>query len=243
MSLEVIQPDWPAPANVHAFVTTRNGGVSAGPWKSMNLGLNSGDDPNVVAQNREALNERLPCPPQWLRQVHGTRVVEHSGRLDPDPEADAILSSTSGQVCAVLTADCLPVLLCDTRGKQVAAAHAGWRGLAAGVLQKVVERMRAKPGELMAWLGPAIGPSAYEVGDEVMSAFADDLSFCFYPHVDRWLLDLYAAARSILTQSGVPSISGGDFCTFSNAAQFYSYRRDGVTGRMASVIWLDGPKR
>lgn len=241
MSLEVIRPDWPAPANVHAFVTTRSGGFSSGPWNSMNLGSNCGDDPGNVVRNREKLNEQLPAPPQWLRQVHGTRVVEHPGRVETTLEADAIFSGGAIQVCAVLTADCLPVFLCDVTGSQVAVAHAGWRGLAAGVLQNVVGRMKAKPGDLMAWLGPAIGPAVYEVGGDVKSAFTGECSRCFLPKDGKWLFDLYTAARIILGRSGVSSIHGGESCAFSEQERFFSFRRDGTTGRMASLIWRSDP--
>jgi YfiH family protein len=239
MTLSVIRPDWPAPANVHAFTTTRNGGYSLGPWKSLNLGMSCGDDILTVMKNRERLNHLLPTAPQWLRQEHGIRVVAHPGTINAELKADAIMSFKEGRVCAVLTADCLPVFFCDVHGKEVAVAHAGWRGLAAGILQNVVASMNAKPDELIAWLGPAIGPSAYEVGDDMKTALSGDLSPCFYPHGDRWLFNLYDASRIALNQCGLSSIHGGDFCTFSNPDQFFSYRRDPKTGRMASLIWLD----
>ena len=239
MGLRVIRPDWPAPANVHAFTTTRKGGYSRGPWSSLNLGAHCGDSPQAVENNRAALNRLLPAPPQWLRQVHGVQVVDHPGVPEADIEADAITTKNAGQVCAVLTADCLPVFFTDVQGAQVAVAHAGWRGLAGGMLQNVIRSMEGKPHDLIAWLGPAIGPQAYEVGDDVKSAFGRTFSPCFSPSGDRWLLNLYSAARIILGEAGMSSIHGGDFCTFSESDLFYSYRRDGQSGRMASVIWLD----
>ncbi len=239
--MELIQPDWPAPANVRAFTTTRAGGFSKDSWCSMNLGLRCGDDPIAVQRNREKLVSYLPAAPQWLRQVHGRQVVTHSLASHDELEADGLVSSSSGQVCAVLTADCLPVLLCNRSGTRVAAAHAGWRGLAQGVLQATVRQMKEAPGEIMAWLGPAIGPEIYEVGEDVRQAFAEDLGVCFKQHGERWLLDLYGVARRILTQLGITAICGGQFCTFSDSERFFSYRRDGITGRMASVIWLESP--
>ena len=239
MSLELVKPDWPAPANVRAFTTTRAGGFSKDTWSSMNLGLCCGDDPLAVHRNREKLVLRLPAAPQWLCQVHGTQVVTHSLASGEGLEADGLVSSSPAQVCAVLTADCLPVLLCNRSGNRVAAAHAGWRGLAQGVLQATVRQMKEAPAEIMAWLGPAIGPGVYEVGEDVRQAFAQEHGICFKKDGERWLLDLYGVARRILTQLGITAVYGGFFCTFSDSERFFSYRRDGVTGRMASVIWLE----
>ncbi len=239
MNMELIKPDWPAPANVRAFTTTRAGGFSKENWSSMNLGLRCGGDPLAVQRNREKLVSLLPAAPQWLRQVHGTQVVTHSLASGEEPEADGLVSFSPGQVCTVLTADCLPVLFCNRSGNRVAAAHAGWRGLAQGVLQATAEQMRESPGEILAWLGPAIGPEVYEVGEDVKRAFAEEQGICFRKNGDRWLLDLYGAARCLLTQLGITAICGGHFCTFSDCERFFSYRRDGVTGRMASVIWLE----
>lgn len=239
MSLNLIKPDWPAPGNVRAFASTRNGGCSRGNWRSLNLSLNCGDDEAHVQRNREMLEDRLPASPQWLRQVHETGVVRHPFVVDGELEGDALLTNRSRQVCAVLTADCLPVLFCNEAGNCAAVAHAGWRGLAAGVLQATVNAMDDVPENIMAWLGPAIGPKAYEVGEEVKSAFDDNESACFDERGGRWLFDLYGAARCILSRSGIDRVYGGNFCTFSDAERFFSYRRDGVTGRMASMVWLE----
>lgn len=236
----MILPDWPAPARVHGLMTVRTGGVSQAPWSSFNLGDHVGDDPTHVAANRASLRRQLPAEPAWLRQVHSARVVE-AGR-DPNPEADASYSRETGQVCAVLTADCLPVLFCDRAGSVVAAAHAGWRGLADGVLEATVAAMQVAPREVMAWMGAAIGPQAFEVGDEVRAAFVaqqPEAAAAFVPHAPgKWLADLYALARIRLGHAGVEAVYGGGRCTFNETDVFYSYRRDGVTGRMASLIWL-----
>lgn len=247
MKPDRIYPDWPAPASVKAFTTTRLGGSSRGPWNSFNLGAHCGDDPADVEWNRSMLDRVLPEPVGWLKQVHGTHVVEISpvvaaeSKHEPEPVADAAVSFTPGRVCAVLTADCLPVFLCNRRGDRVGMAHAGWRGLADGVLQSTVDALQEDPAELMAWLGPAIGPGSYEVGSEVTQAFAGEFPRGFTPRGDRHLLDLYALARLKLARAGVHQVSGGGFCTFSDVMRFYSFRRDGVTGRMASVIWFNHP--
>lgn len=237
-----IIPDWPAPPNVRALATTRGGGVSAGPYASLNLGDHVGDEPAAVAANRAILRRQLPAEPLWLRQVHGTRCVV-AEEVATAAEADASISFTAGRVCAVLTADCLPVLFCDVGGTAVAAAHAGWRGLLAGVLEKSALALRRSPGEMMAWLGPAIGPAAFEVGDEVRAAFvAHDAAAAgaFVPQgPGKWLCDLYALARQRLAALGIRRIAGGAWCTATDAERFFSYRRDGATGRMASLIWLD----
>lgn len=251
MTLELLRPDWPAPAKVHVLATTRNGGVSGGPWTSLNLGDHVGDDPAAVAKNRLLLRTHLPAEPVWLKQVHGTyccdaQVLSSAGNSMP-PEADAAFSRTPGVVCAVLTADCLPLLLCDAAGSVVAAAHAGWRGLAAGVIESTVAAMGVPGERLLAWLGPAIGPENFEVGGEVRAAFvAHDpqaaAAFVARPG-GKWLCDIYLLARQRLAALGVRHVFGGhaagaNFCTVRDAARFYSYRRDGVTGRMASLIWL-----
>jgi YfiH family protein len=240
--MELVKPDWPAPANVWAFTSTRAGGFSKEAWSSMNLGFRCGDDPLAVHRNLEKLVSRLPAAPQWLHQVHGTQVVTHHLPAGAEPEADGLVSFSPGQVCAVLTADCLPVLFCNRSGNRVAVAHAGWRGLAQGVLQATVRHMKETPGEIMAWLGPAIGPGVYEVGEEVRQAFPEEQGICFKKNGERWLLDLYGVARYIFIQLGITAVYGGHFCTFSDSERFFSYRRDGVTGRMASVIWLESPK-
>ncbi|MDE2599746.1 MAG: peptidoglycan editing factor PgeF [Rhodocyclaceae bacterium] len=234
-----LSPDWPAPPNVHALVTTRAGGASTGPWQGLNLATHVGDDPAHVALNRAWLRAQLPAEPAWLEQVHGTDcvVAESAGATGI---ADASVSFEALQVCAVLTADCLPVLFCSDDGKVVAAAHAGWRGLLAGVLENTLAAMHVAPLEIMAWLGPAIGPQRFEVGAEVRDLFvAQDAGAAdaFVAHGDKWLADIYALARMRLRKAGLTAIYGGGLCTVSDAERFYSYRRDGATGRMASLIW------
>ncbi|WP_078120991.1 peptidoglycan editing factor PgeF [Thiosocius teredinicola] len=239
--IDLIRPDWPAPANVGAVSTTRAGGVSSGAWSTLNLGTHVGDVPTDVEENRHRLTRaaNLPSEPQWLQQVHGTRVrLNRSG----DVCADAGITDVPGVVSVVMTADCLPVLFCDVRGTQVAAAHAGWRGLQAGILEQTVRAFNQPADQLMAWMGPAIGPAAFEVGDEVHAAFTDiehDDGRHFSPHGQgHWLADLYGLARARLHRAGVGRVFGGSYCTYSEAERFFSYRRDGVTGRMASLIWL-----
>lgn len=240
-----ITPDWPAPPRVHAATTTRIGGSSRAPFDSLNLGARTGDDALSVTDNRTRLAQalRLPQTPRWLVQVHGVRVVS-AGTVDRDAtRADASVTDQPGIVCAVLTADCLPVLLCDRTGTQVAAAHAGWRGLAGGILENTVAAMTGPPEEIIAWLGPAIGPHAYEVGDDVREAclLADPgAGDCFRAvREGHWLADLYALARRRLSSAGVGSIHGGGLCTYADTERFFSYRRDGRTGRMASLIWRE----
>jgi len=235
-------PDWPAPPRVRALCTTRQGGVSAGPYAGFNLAQHVGDAPGNVAANRALLRTLLPAEPLWLNQVHGTALAEYRGQSIP-PTADAAVARSADQVLAVMSADCLPVLLADKAGSVVAVAHAGWRGLAAGVIERAVEAMRVPPGDVLAWLGPAIGPRAYEVGADVRRAFAgsDDAqsAHAFAPKADgKYMADLYALARQRLTALGVGSVHGGDACTYSEPGRFYSYRRDGATGRMASLIWI-----
>lgn len=249
----LLEPRWPAPAGVCALLTTRQGGCSEGPYRSLNTATHVGDLASAVSANRRALIESggLPAAPQWLDQVHGTEVVELGARAEQAGliEADGSYTRQRGQVCVVQTADCLPVLLCDRAGTQVAALHAGWRGLAAGILAEGVARFLAG-SELLAYLGPAIGREHFEVGPEVRQAFldraADDqhrqqLALCFPPSVNggRFYGDLYGLARIALARAGVKHIYGGDFCTFAQEDLFFSYRRDGVTGRMASLIWLE----
>ncbi|MCF8151552.1 MAG: peptidoglycan editing factor PgeF [Sulfuritalea sp.] len=240
--IDGLQPDWPAPAGVRALCTTRRGGISQAPWQSFNLGSHVGDDPLAVAGNRALLRRELPAEPLWLTQVHGTRCVDAASAL-PAVEADASFTRQRGVVCAVLTADCLPVLLCDDQASVVGVAHAGWRSLAAGVIEATVTAMEAPGEQLMAWLGPAIGPQAFEVGGEVRERFmAHDAraASAFVPGVDgKWLCDIYQLARQRLDALGIRRIAGADFCTVTDAARFFSYRRDGVSGRMASLIWLE----
>lgn len=233
-----IKAGWPAPRNVRAVCTTRTGGVSQGAWASFNLGAHCGDRDSHVAQNRDQLCKALPATPQWLTQVHGTTVVRHPGKAGVELQADAIVSFAPGEVCAVLTADCLPVFFCSRSGDRVAVAHAGWRGLANGILQETITALDVEPAELLAWMGPAIGPQAYEVGRELADAFPEEYPAGFIPHGDRFLLDLYTLADLKLRRLGVQAVSGGNFCTLGDPARFFSYRRDGVTGRMASLIWM-----
>ncbi|MFT3850082.1 MAG: peptidoglycan editing factor PgeF [Propionivibrio sp.] len=242
-----ITPDWPAPPNVRSLITTRQGGVSQGVYSSLNLGDHVNDDPAAVARNRALVSARIDVRALWLRQVHGTRAVDAAACLNsaPEgvPEADAAWTRRAGVACVVMTADCLPVLLCDRAGTVVAAAHAGWRGLLDGVLEATVDAMGVVGEELIAYLGPAIGPQAFEVGDEVRSAFvgaSKNAAAAFQPgHRGKWLADIYRLARLRLLATGVEQIHGGDFCTVTDAVRFFSYRRDGQTGRMASMIWLD----
>jgi len=239
--IELIRPDWDAPPNVFAFTTTRKGGFSEGPWTSLNLSRSGGDDPENVSTNRRLLSGLLPDKPCWISQVHGTNVASWEEANAEVVTADAIYTHRPGQVCAVLTADCLPVVFCDRGGTQVAVAHAGWRGLAGGILESTVAKMGCESADLMAWMGPAIGPEAFEVGKDVYDEFvnqnAEDV-IAFRPHSDRWLADLYQLARLRLARVGVGEVSGGDCCTYSDNSRFYSYRRDGVTGRMATMTWL-----
>lgn len=239
-----ITPDWPVPRNVRALFTTRNGGVSSGNYASLNLGDHVGDDPSAVIQNRRLLRSVLPGEPRWLKQVHGATPIQVDEYASAT-ENDAAFSQRPGTVCAVLVADCLPVLLCDHAGTTVGAAHAGWRGLAAGVIERTAISMGSQQTPLMAWLGPAIGPSHFEVGNEVRQAFIEhdkNSALAFAPHVHgKWLADLYLLARQRLAQAGVTEVYGGGECTFSDPARFFSHRRDGNTGntgRMAGLIWL-----
>ena len=239
---DCLQPDWPAPARVKSLQTLRGGGFSAAPWASFNLGDHVGDDPQHVSANRDALTACLSAAPCWLQQAHGTFAV--NAENSPKPVvADAAFTRRAGRVCVVMTADCLPVLFCDRVGSVVAAAHAGWRGLVGGVLESSLAAMAVVPDNVLAWLGPAIGPSAFEVGDEVRAAFVADMpaaSAAFAPAGQgKWFADLYALARLRLARAGVTEVYGGNACTFSDPTSYFSYRRDGVTGRMATLIWLD----
>ncbi|MFO7306542.1 MAG: peptidoglycan editing factor PgeF [Gammaproteobacteria bacterium] len=239
-----ILPNWPAPSNVRAAVTTRVGGVSIGPYAELNLAMHVGDDPRAVVENRRRVREalRLPAEPTWLNQVHGTHVVT-AGAYSQPPTADASIARSAGAVCVVLTADCLPVLFCDEGGTCVAAAHAGWRGLASGILGETVAALGCAPHSLLAWLGPAIEQDAFEVGDEVREQFlarnrAHDSAFVRNAR-GRWQADLYALARTELTCLGVTRIFGGGFGCFADAKRFFSYRRENRTGRMGTFIWRE----
>ena len=238
-----IRPDWPAPANVHALTTLRTGGYSAGPYASFNLAAHTGDAPAAVRRNRRLLRDyfSLPGEPAWLQQVHGDRFVKADAGVAA-PDADGSWTDAPGRVCAVMTADCLPLLICDQRGSRVAAVHAGWRGLHGGVIRRAVSGLETDPAELVVWLGPAIGPRAFEVGHEVQQAFCERNSrnreAFRQTDASHWLCDLYHLARIELAGLGVPGVYGGECCTFTDEQRFFSYRRDGLTGRMASLIWL-----
>jgi YfiH family protein len=235
-------PDWPAPACVHAATTLRTGGVSRGPYTSLNPALHVGDDREAVMQNRRLIRDRLalPAEPVWLEQIHGNKVVK-ARPMSGVPQADASYTGEPGVVCAVLTADCLPLLLCSMDGVHVAAVHAGWRGLLDGVIGNTVAALDRT--DLLAWLGPAIGPDRFEVGGEVRAAFVQKSSAfaeAFKPQTNgKWLADIYRLARIDLNMLGVTNIYGGRFCTVTEQDRFYSYRRDTVTGRMATLIWRD----
>ena len=247
MISDFIRPDWPAPAQVRALVTTRQlPGISRAPFDHLNLGAHCGDEPGAVDHNRGRLFELagLPHAPHWLAQVHGTHVqrVDDPMPAPGAPQADAAVTRVPGAVLAILTADCLPVLLSSRDGSEVAAAHAGWRGLAAGVLESTVAAMRTAPDGILAWLGPAAGPDHYEIGDEVRAALLmhdPEAAACFQAtRAGHWLVDLYALARRRLARLGIQRVDGGSFCTISDSKRFYSHRRDGRSGRMASLIWL-----
>ncbi|MDR0480363.1 MAG: peptidoglycan editing factor PgeF [Gallionellaceae bacterium] len=238
-------PDWPAPPSVRALQTLRTGGVSHAPYDAFNLGDHVGDAPLAVARNRQLLAPLLPSEPVWLKQVHGVTVVR-AAEAPCLPQADACIADCRDAVCTVMTADCLPVLLCDERGSVVGAAHAGWRGLCDGVIEATVQAMDVPPQTLMAWLGPAIGPQAFEVGDEVRAAFvarqaAASQAFISGETAGKWLADLYLLARLRLATLGIGRVYGGGFCTYTEPQRFFSYRRDGVTGRMGTFIWLTDP--
>ena len=237
-----ILPDWPAPPGVRALATTRRGGVSSAPWHGFNLAEHVGDDPRAVAANRALLRRELPAEPVWLAQVHGAGCVD-AALTASGAQADASFARRRGVVCAVLTADCLPVLLCDDRATVVGIAHAGWRGLAAGVIEATVAAMDEPGMRLMAWLGPAIGPQAFEVGGEVREAFVagDPRAASAFTAVagGKWLCDIYQLARQRLDALGIHHATGADCCTASDGERFFSYRRDRVSGRMASLIWLE----
>lgn len=240
----LIIPDWPAPEGVNAYSTTRNGGVSSGAYSSLNLGDHVSDALENVEQNRRLLIQqaKLPQEPAWLQQVHGTEVAVLDTHPLVDNRADAAYSKVNGRVCAIMTADCLPVLFCSSNGDEVAAAHAGWRGLCQGVLENTAAKFNAKPEQILAWLGPAIGPERFEVGPEVRDAFmAKDpqAADAFVPHNQKYLANIYLLAKQRLTALGITKIYGGDFCTVTEQERFFSYRRDGETGRMASLIWIN----
>lgn len=239
MNNNLITPDWSAPANVRACVTTRTGGCSRGAYTDFNLATHVGDNPEHVAENRRILRKAmgLDNEPQWLTQVHGSTVML-PGQYRTDAEADAAVAFEDNRVCAILTADCLPVFFCDNGGTRIGLAHAGWRGIKSGVLEETVAALSCAPGELLVWFGPAIGAHAFCVGDEVRDAFPSEDALCFLPDgCGKWMADIYLLARRRLERIGVTAIGGGIFCTYHDR-RFYSYRREKTTGRMASLIWL-----
>ncbi len=260
MNPDWLVPDWPAPKNVRAVCTTRLGGVSVAPYDSFNLGDHVGDDPLHAATNRTGLHHALNVRPIFMDQVHGHKVLLLDADSADGQQADACMTRQLGLACTVMVADCLPVLLCTRQGHAVAAAHAGWRGLAGtnghGVLEQTLKEFRAlalvnkgqEASEIIAWLGPCIGPTAFEVGDEVRAAFVQDQAQtveCFKPKsAGKWLADLAGLARMRLRRMGVTEVFGNDsseaWCTFSQPSKFFSFRRDGVTGRLAAAVWIQG---
>ncbi|AWK13921.1 purine nucleoside phosphorylase YfiH [Candidatus Fukatsuia symbiotica] len=240
----LIIPDWPVPVNIKAYSTTRHGGVSQSPYDSLNLSTQVGDDPASVAANRQRLKilAKLPQIPIWPHQVHGTHVLHltHSPPSSLDLQADAVYSNTRGQICAVMTADCLPVLLCSLDGNEIAAVHAGWRGLCAGVLENTLAQFHAKPDTIIAWLGAAISAQQFIVGEEVKQTFInvdEQSTLAFTPYGTKYFADIYLLARLRLQTSGIHAIYDGNRCTMTESQQFFSYRRQAITGRMASLIW------
>lgn len=244
MSKRLLIPDWPAPANVRAVFSTRHGGCSEGRYASLNLGDHVADNPIAVSENRKHYQQQaqMPSAPLWLQQVHGTKVLQLDSGSLADSQADGSVTSVAGVVCTVMTADCLPLLLCDTAGNRVAAVHAGWRGLCDGIIECAVAQF-AVAGQVLAYLGPAISQSAFEVGPEVRAAFISKAAEAEQAFVagatGKWQADLYLLARQRLQAAGVFQVYGGDFCTYAQPELFFSYRRDGQTGRMAASIWLD----
>ena len=254
---EIVAPDWEAPARVRSAFTLRTGGVSVSPYDSLNLGAHVGDAGDAVAENRRRVRARLglPAEPVWLQQVHGIEVADLDatvapggpvgpGRASgPPPRADAAVTRRSGRVCVIQVADCMPVLFAARDGSAVGAAHAGWRGLAGGVLEETVRKLAVPPQQLIAWLGPTIGQSHFEVGDDVRSAFVlrdPDAASAFETNArGRWQCDLYALARRRLSALGVQDVFGGGWCTYADAARFFSFRRDGQCGRMAALVWME----
>ena len=245
-----IVPDWPAPSNIKALFTTREGGVSInstnGAYASLNLAVHVNDDFGNVAYNRVLLRRYLPAEPIWLKQVHGILPIWIDDIVTAVPEGDAALCRKPGTVCVVMVADCLPIFLCDVEGRTVGVIHAGWRGLAKGIIEQSVAGMQVIPRSLIAWLGPAIGPSHFIVGADVYNAFIQhdsQASEAFTPsgndYQEKWLVNIFLLARQRLKKIGLTKIYGGEICTFSDPVRFFSYRRDGKTGRMAALIWIE----
>lgn len=246
--MQFIKPIWPAPQHVYAYTTTRQQGVSSHPYASFNLAQHVGDDEGNVTRNRLLLHETLTLPsnPIWLEQVHSNKVITiHQNSTTKNPIADAAITNNPETVCVVMTADCLPILICDVGGKQVGAIHAGWRGLANGVIENTIQAMDEPPSQLLAWLGPAIGPEVFEVSEDVLQRFvAQDpqaiTAFEIRSGVkNKWLANIYLLATRRLNALGLTAVFGGEYCTYSDQKNFYSYRRDhGITGRMATLIWF-----
>ncbi|EGQ7766808.1 peptidoglycan editing factor PgeF [Vibrio parahaemolyticus] len=241
--MKTILPNWPAPKNVKAFASTRVGGFSSAPYQGLNLGAHVGDDPSIVEKNRAWLAQQadMPSAPIWLKQTHSTVVAQVSAATTQVLDADGVFTSASNVVCSAMTADCLPILLTNTQGTQVAAVHAGWRGLANGIVENALELFS---GEVMAWLGPAIGPQAFEVGEDVLQAFVDFDSQAHQAFTPRdvegkWLADMSKLATQRLNKLGITQVFDSGLCTFQDKEDFYSYRRDGVTGRQATFIWIE----
>ena len=241
--IEIVEPQWRAPATILACCSTRRGGVSQAPFDELNLGLHVGDRPDDVIENRRRLHEylHLPAEPCWMKQTHGTNVV--TLEQDDNRDADAAITRQRGCIAVVMTADCLPILLCNRAGTEVAAIHAGWRGLQAGVIQSTVGAMLSEPSQLMAWIGPGISQACFEVGDEVYAAFVDSVeasASCFSANrPGHWLCDLGGLADSVLRGLGLADVTRSPHCSYRDAGLFYSYRRAAVTGRMASLIWIN----
>ena len=240
----MIAANWQAPPHIKAFTTIRDGGASGTPFVSNNFGQHVGDNPEAVAANRALLRQQLPSEPLWLEQVHSTIIVngDKTNSTAVIPTADGAITQVANRVMAVMTADCLPLLICDSRGQQVAAVHAGWRGLSNGIIEQSVAKFKVAPQDLMVWLGPAIGANAFEVGQDVVDCFVkkrpQDLE-CFTSVGEKYLANLYQLARARLADLGIKQVSGGDYCTYTQQELFFSYRRDGQTGRMVSLIWIE----
>lgn len=241
----MIYPNWPAPKNIFACTSTRKGGISEPPYASLNLGNHVDDNPLYVAQNRQLFYRlaQLPCSPIWLQQTHSTDVLRLESKQSPliNPIADACFTQDPNVPCTIMTADCLPLLICNQQGTEVAAIHAGWRGLRDGIITETLSHLQSQSHNLLVWLGPAIGPQAFELNNEIRLDFLAcnaQNSLAFKQVNSKWFADIYALARIELKALGVKHIFGGDYCTFSDEERFFSYRRDGITGRMASTIWL-----
>ena len=243
MSIKIVEANWGAPRQVKALCTTRLGGYSSEPYQSLNQAAHVGDDNTNVTKNRELLHQalNLPSEPRWLEQTHSTHVVDLD--IDKNSKADAAITRLPGTVAVVMTADCMPILLCNREGTEVAATHAGWRGLLDGVVQATVEQMESPASQLLAWIGPAISQPNFEVGDEVRNQYHERYDFTdrhfLVNRLGHWLCDLPGLATDILTESGVPEIYNSAYCCYKDEAQFFSYRRNNTTGRMASLIWID----